>query len=273
MQVAVSATDDEFARVAKAVSGIPYMSLAQGRRLFEHLQATGAQDVLEIGTAHGVSAAYMAAAVAARAGRVTTIDHIALAHRNPSPEHVLARAGLSDTVTLVRVPDSSYTWWLKDRVAERSDRHGNCHPVYDFCYLDGAHNWTIDGLSVILIEKLLRPGGWLLLDDLHWTYALGEGGSEQTSLSPAERRVPHMYAVFELLVCQHPNFSEFIEEDAKWGWARKCSTERRYTIRMSSSWQAQIASGALRMARRAAADVGLRLKSRPDADVVARARP
>ena len=27
-----------------------------------------------------------------------------------------------------------------------------------------SKNWSTDGLAVILIEKLLRPGGWLLLD-------------------------------------------------------------------------------------------------------------
>ena len=66
---------------------------------------------------------------------------------------------------------SSYTWWLKEQVAARCDAHGNVEPRFDFVYLDGAKNWTIDGLAVVLVEKLLRPGGWLLMDDLDWTYA------------------------------------------------------------------------------------------------------
>ena len=53
----------------------------------------------------------------------------------------------------------------------RSDGAGTVEPVYDFVYLDGAKHWTIDGLAVVLVEKLLRPGGWLLMDDLGWTYA------------------------------------------------------------------------------------------------------
>src|SRR5205085_1807308 len=72
-----------------------------------------------------------------------------------------------------------YTWWLKEQVAARSDRDGNCEPRFDFVYLDGAKNWTIDGLAVVLIEKLLRPGGWLLMDDLDWTYA-DDPGREAT---------------------------------------------------------------------------------------------
>jgi hypothetical protein len=115
-------------------------------------------------------------------------------------------------VTIVR-EYSSYTWWLKEQVAARSDAHGNVEPAYDFIYLDGAKNWTIDGLAVILAEKLLRPGGWLLLDDLDWTYAQDPGreatdGIVHRELSEPERTQPHLRAVFDLIVAQHPSFTE-----------------------------------------------------------------
>ena len=70
---------------------------------------------------------------------------------------------------------STYTWFLKKQVEARSDAAGNCEPLYDFCYLDGSKDWTTDGLAVVLIEKLLRPGGWLLMDDLDWTFSSHEG--------------------------------------------------------------------------------------------------
>ena len=71
-------------------------------------------------------------------------------------------------------------------------------------YLDGAKNWTIDGLAVILIEKLLRPGRWLLMDDLDWTYGQDPGreitdGIHHRELSERERTEPHLRAVFDLL--------------------------------------------------------------------------
>jgi hypothetical protein len=124
---------------------------------------------------------------------------------------------------------------------------------YDFCYLDGAHNWTIHGLAVILIKKLLRPGGWLLLDDLHWTYALGDGGAEEAGLSVGERREPHMAAVYELLVKQHPNFTEFIEMDGKWGWAQKQpGGNRRYRVEFTSTLRAQATTMVVRRTQEAA---------------------
>jgi predicted O-methyltransferase YrrM len=223
----------EFTEVAERVHGVPFMSKEEGRRIYEHVRSTGVRDALELGTAHGVSAAYIAAAIDANGGgRLTTVDHVS-AKCDPSPATVLERAGLQNLVRRVLVEDSSYTWWLKGQVEANSDEEGNCRPDYDFCYLDGAHNWTIDGLSAVLVEKLLRPGGWLLLDDLGWTYAGIQAwpgqGPDDLHLSQAEQRAPHMRAIFDLIVRQHPSFTQFRLENEWWGWARKAPGEpRRY---------------------------------------------
>jgi predicted O-methyltransferase YrrM len=240
-----------FAAVAEAVAGIPFMTPEQGRIVYDHVQRTCARDVLELGTAHGVSAAYLAAAGAS----VTTVDFAGSAY-DPAPEEVLARAGVADRVTIVR-EFSSYTWWLKERVAERSDAAGNVAPLYDFVYLDGAKNWTIDGLAVVLVEKLLRPGGWLLLDDLEWTYAqdphrVATDGIVHRELSEPERTQPHLRAVFELIVAQHPSFTELRVQDEWWGWARKAPGEpRRLTLETSRPLGALAAAAARRAVRRA----------------------
>jgi predicted O-methyltransferase YrrM len=231
----------DFEEVAAAIRGVPYMTESNGRRVYEHVRSSGATDVLELGTGHGVSTAYLAAAVGS-GGLVTTVDH-ATARFEPSPAEVLSLAGLGDLVRIVRVEDSSYDWWLKDQVEGRSDDAGNCEPLYDFCYLDGAHNFTIDGLAVVLVEKLLRPGGWLLLDDLTWSYQhdFPEGQStRELNLSKAELVTPHMSAVFELIVKQHPSFTQFRVED-EWGWAQKAAGKpRRLEIESKTSAQALV---------------------------------
>src|SRR5690349_17871614 len=237
----------DFDEVARAIAGIPFMSPAQGRLVYDHVQQSGAEDVLELGTAHGVGAAYMAAAGA----NVTTVDFQG-AHYDPSPEDTARRAGV--TFNVVR-EYSSYTWWLKTQVEARSDEHGNVTPAYDFVYLDGAKNWTIDGLAVILIEKLLRPGGWLLMDDLEWTYAQdphreATDGIVHRDLSEPERTQPHLRAVFDLIVAQHPSFTELRREDEWWGWARKHpGAPRTYTLETSRPLPA-LAAGAARKAIR-----------------------
>ena len=216
----------EFDEVAASVAGIPFMTPELGRRVYDHIAGDWPDRALELGTAHGVSAAYIAAALEANgAGELTTVDHGGAAF-DPSPEEVLARAGLAHRVTIVRA-HSSYNWFLKEQIEAASDASGNCEPIYDFCYLDGSKNWNVDGLAVVLIEKLLRPDGWLLMDDLEWTYESNPGscpaatGCPLGPISESERTEPHLLAVFELLVKQHPSFTHFIREDAWYGWAQK----------------------------------------------------
>jgi predicted O-methyltransferase YrrM len=237
----------EFDVVQKRIDGIPHMTPERARRVYDHLDATAARRVLELGTAHGVSAAYMAASVGQRGGTVTTVDHVeATKLHDPSPGDVLSQAGLDDVVTRVLVQDSSYTWWLGGQIAEHT-RGGVCEPVYDFVYVDGAHNWTIDGFAFFLVEKLLRPGGWILLDDLAWSYgetssSFGPGqGPDALGLSTAEQAEPHMKRVFELLVAQHPDFCDLLVEDEDWGWAHKSRGGSREIRRESTvNWRSRL---------------------------------
>lgn len=247
----------EFDEVAASVAGIPFMTPEFGRRVYDHIRKTGPDRALELGTAHGVSAAYIAAALEANgAGELTTVDHSGAAF-DPSPEDVLARAGLAHRVTIVRA-HSSYNWFLKAQIEAASDTLGNCEPIYDFCYLDGSKNWNVDGLAVVLIEKLLRPDGWLLMDDLEWTYESNPwivpsgDGLPLGPISESERTQPHLLGVFELLVKQHPSFTHFIHEDAWYGWAQKRPGDpRRYELANSRPLSALVAAELRRARRRA----------------------
>jgi predicted O-methyltransferase YrrM len=247
----------EFQEVATRIEGIPFMSPALGRRVYDHVRRTRPGQTLELGTAHGVSAAYIAAALEANgAGTVTTVDHGGAAY-DPSPEDMLKRAGLEHRVQIVR-EHSSYNWYLKQQIEAASDAAGNCTPRYDFCYLDGSKNWNIDGLAVVLIEKLLRPNGWLLMDDLQWTYGDNKwitpngDGNPLGPLSDSELNEPHLLAVFELIVKQHPSFTRFIREDEWYGWAQKgADGARRYELATSRPLGALLAGELRRRVRSA----------------------
>jgi len=229
----------EFEAIAELVRGVPNMTPEQGRRVYDHVRTTRPSEILELGTSYGVSAAYMAAALEATGeGQITTVDHV----RSNSPDDLLQRIDPAVTrrISLVRIEDSSYNWWLKEQIRARSDAAGNCEPVYDFCYLDGAHNLTVDGFAVVLIQKLLRPGAYLLLDDVNWVYRSDPHGVRERGvffpLSPAERNEPHIRDVFELIVKPHPAFNDFTVEDEGWAWARKSATEpRRLSVQISRS--------------------------------------
>ncbi len=247
-----------FEDVADRIRGVPFTSPEFGHRIYSHVRDTRPERVLELGTGHGVSACYIAAALEANGtGSLISVDHGG-ARFNPSPEEVLARAGLTQRVTLIRA-HSSYNWFLKQQVEEQSDANGNCTPIYDFVFLDGSHNFDVDGLAVVLLEKLLRPGGWLLLDDLEWTYEqnpwvapeLWPDGNARPfgPLSEEQRRAPQMRAVFDVVVKQHPAFTRLIREDEWHGWAQKGETaERRYEVTTSRSLTALV-TGELRRRR------------------------
>lgn len=68
----------------------------------------------------------------------------------------------------------SYNWSLAMLLKQHAE------PVFDYVFLDGAHTWAIDALTVLLMDRLLIPGGYIDLDDYHWTLA----GSP--SLNPSE---------------------------------------------------------------------------------------
>lgn len=246
----------DFNAVAARVRDVPepHISPHQGRVLYDHLRATKPEAVLELGTARGVSATYIAAALEANnRGTLTTVDSSQYRWRDPAPEQVLGSAGLGERVSFER-SYSTYTWFLKEQIEHRSDTSGNCEPLYDFCFLDGQKNWTVDGLAVFLIEKLLRPGGWLLMDDLGWSYSSLTQSSHYSvdirSLSERERRQPHLRAVFDLIVKQHPAFTELRIQDEWWGWARKQPGQRRtLTIDTSRSLPSILVS-AMRVAKR-----------------------
>src|SRR6266704_3691094 len=160
----------DFEDAERIVSDLPapHIPANRGRVLYEHIRKHRHEDVLELGTARGGSAVFIAAALEANGkGHLTSVDSTRWQWLNPAPREVLEKAGLSNWVTLDK-RFSTYTWFLKAEIEKRLDDAGSAQPEYDFIFLDGSKNWSTDGLAVVLAERLLRPGGWLLLDDLGW---------------------------------------------------------------------------------------------------------
>jgi predicted O-methyltransferase YrrM len=213
----------KFAEIASRLEGIPHMTPAQGRIVYDFILATPTEEILELGFAHGASTCYMAAALEEKGrGRIVTLDHRKAEGEEPNIHELLERTGLAPYVEPV-FANRTYLWELM-KLIERRSTEGRCRPAFDFCYIDGAHTWETDGFSFHLVEKLLRSGGWVLLDDLDWSYERCRslrGHEWVRKLTEDERTTPQMLKVFELLVCQHPAFGSFRVEDDKWGWAQK----------------------------------------------------
>jgi predicted O-methyltransferase YrrM len=148
-----------------------------------------------------VSASYIAASLKDNgSGQLTTIDLDSARERDPHIEELLEAAGLLDWVHPIYTP-TSYTWELM-HMLERQ-RQGEW--LFDFAFIDGAHSWFVDGLAFFLVDKLLKPGAWILFDDLDWTYATSPTLRETDfvrSIPEDERTTPQIGKVFDLLVRQ-----------------------------------------------------------------------
>ena len=78
-----------------------------------------------------------------------------------------------------------------------------------------------------MVDKLLRPNGMIVFDDVNWTYARSSEGRSATDgvnhqeLSNEELTTPHIREIVELLVMQHPDYDSFVFTDSDWFSARK----------------------------------------------------
>ena len=233
----------DFATIADHLDGIPYIQPNRARMLYDFILEQKPAQCLELGFAHGTSSCYIAAALGEiGTGHLTAVDlSLDQVDFDPSLEALLERTGLARYVTIAR-ETNSYTWFLKKQI-EAQSTGANCEPLYDFCFIDGAKNWTIDGLAFFLVDKLLKENGWLLFDDFNWTYhdwAIKEGRTEVDgvtvrNLGEDELREAHIERIFHLLVMQHPDYSDFKIQDDIWGWARKSKSPHK-TLKIEETY-------------------------------------
>jgi predicted O-methyltransferase YrrM len=248
----------KFETVQRHVAGIPFILPELARDLYDFVLAHKPRQCLELGFGHGASSCYIAAALKeAGQGHLTTVDLLpAREWQDPAIEDLLERTGLRPWVTVVREP-TSYTWFLKRKIAERS-KNQVCEPLYDFCFLDGAKNWTIDSAAFFLMDKLLEPEGWILFDDLQWSYAGKQDEGKKKSdgvflheMGPDEIQQPHIELIFQLLVMQHPDYANFMIKDNWWAWAQKTRTgSRTLTMLKSPAYRRRLAEWEERTGRR-----------------------
>ena len=210
------ATDLIFARYGD----LPHMSRGCAERIDAFICEHRFANILELGFAHGKSSAVIAATLRDLGrGHLVTIDRVQAQDMRPNIDEVLAALDLTAWVT-VHYESRSYTWRLMRMLQDRP------YPVFDFCYIDGAHSWDADGFAFLLVHRLLMRNGWVLFDDLDWTYRSMEaryGGNVPAWLRripEEERNTRQVRKVWELLVKRHPEYGEFREE-GQLGFARK----------------------------------------------------
>jgi predicted O-methyltransferase YrrM len=212
----------KFDEAVSVLQSVPHMTPDQGRVLYDFIKEKKIKNILELGFAHGTSTCYMAIAVHELGeGNIVTIDIAGAQQRNPNIHVLLQKTGVGKYVDPI-FTETTYNWELLN-IIEKNTKDRKCYPVFDFCFIDGAHTWVEDGFAFFLVDKLLKPGGWILFDDIDWSFSKSPTLSqvEWVKLLPeAQRNTPQIRKVFETLVQQHIGYEDF-KIEKNWGWARK----------------------------------------------------
>ena len=191
--------------VDQAVHDTPYMTLEQARTLQRIWNSCPAGDILELGFAYGKGSAYLGALAAQKGQRAVCVDNHSARDRRPRADSTIRAAGVAHHVDLL-FTDNGYVWWMKQQL-----EGGHCQR-YGLVYLDGAHDWFVDGFATLLLDRFLLPGGVVVLDDLDWSFASSTAPdvvARIPSMTPDVAYEPHVRKVWELLLQTDPRWGEF----------------------------------------------------------------
>jgi len=209
-----------FERVSKQVSGLQYMKQNQADFMRDFITKNDISNVLEIGFFKGKSSAYIASVLEDLGrGHLVTIDKKTSKKLSPNITEVLDNVDLAHRVTPT-FSHRSYTWEL-GKMIRQSPR-----PQFDMCYFDGGHTWDMTGFGFFLVDMLLKPGGWIIFDDLNWTINKSLANAPQRArmyadYSEDEKEAQGVRLVFETIT-NHLGYSSMREvKKFSWGVARK----------------------------------------------------
>lgn len=110
----------------------------------------------------------------------------------------------------------SYNWNLSNLIFGMRKQKLNTG-IFDVVYLDGAHTFLHDGLAVCLLKELIKVGGFLILDDVHWTYSSSEGARKFANgkLTTEQMEDKQILRVQEIFLSNDPHFKK-LSPDSAW---------------------------------------------------------
>lgn len=215
-------------------------------------QAKGPVIAAEVGVGIGASTVEFLQALDGR-------DELHLFDREPVLSELLEEISAVPTASIV-VPHpnathlyASYAWELAT-MARKLDRTKKPVEVFDFVYLDGAHAFHHDAAACAVLKRMIKPGGYLVLDDMHWTF------NTSPTMNPTNRpelleqytakqlSTPHVALVVDVLLRGDRHFMQvFLTDDRRPARAVFRRRTRSEVVRNAFIWRLKRAR---RLARR-----------------------
>jgi len=106
----------------------------------------------------------------------------------------------------------SYNWPLSSLLKE------NDGPLFDYCFIDGAHTWNVDALTFFLVDRLLEVGGLVDFDDYQWSLSksptLAPNVFPKTAEFYTDEQIEDQQVkrVVDLLVKTSPRYEEIVRD-------------------------------------------------------------
>jgi predicted O-methyltransferase YrrM len=166
--------------------------------------------VLELGTGFGATACIIASVFQQLSkGRIVTIDN---SLHDPVNISVLAKhCGISDLYLDSIIDRSGYIWVLGEMLAA-AKAPASSSTLFDMCILDGAHEWDPDAGAFLLADRLLRPGGYMILDDLHFRLSdISNAVHLFPNRSSTQLNTQQVRMIWDLLIKSNKRYGRFVE--------------------------------------------------------------
>lgn len=81
---------------------------------------------------------------------------------------------------------------------------------FDYVYIDGAHDLTIDGLAFFIVDYLLKPEGYIEFDDYNWNFGMSTVPNtikiRKEKYTSEQMRTPHVKLIVDNLVETNPKY-------------------------------------------------------------------
>ncbi len=178
---------------------------------------------IELGTGFGATSCVIAAAFDELGeGQLTTIDRYL--HQPVNVQVLMQHVGLKADYLNVVADELGYNWHMADVLSNTPEE---ALEQYDFCLLDGAHEWEPDALAFQLVTKMLKPEAWLLVDDLDFNlrmipdWQVSHGDYKDKELDSFQMRM-----VYDIMVKNSVDYENFdVTHNGRMGWAQKKPTK------------------------------------------------
>lgn len=143
-----------------------------------------------------------------------------------SHQRELSIKGLNDeNIRFAPNSNGTYSWTLFEML-QRGES-------FDVIYVDGHHTFYIDLPAILLADKLLKPGGYLLLDDIEWTLSFLKGNLKRSlsqwyfyrkiydfsDYTSAQQQMPHIRMIAEELLLKDGRYAKDGELSFPHWWA------------------------------------------------------